>query len=325
MSKLIGRKILPFVLSSAMLLALAIPPATAGVAGPAAQLAAAPANASALDTIERRLAARGILADRVAKGRGPIAAPPGVEVDETVETAKNDDKIISRTSGWSEPLGADKLRVEVTTYPSRQYQVSFWVLSHGSKGCAMFGRTMYDQNNLPLKSEFWRNDRELKITGAADFPPDLYPSAVPAAAVARVLHSLHDGAQGTLNQQITPYGYVHMRVRVQQSEQLAVPAGTFSAFKVAARADLGKLLPNWPSFLLGVIEPFMPVTTYYFQSEPPYRLLKEVRDGAFFADGPEATTELVRYYIVGATADASGPGEVPTVAAGAITAAAALR
>jgi hypothetical protein len=308
MNKSIGRKILHVLLSGAVLAALAAPPAIAGDTALTARAAVTAVNAPAASAIERQLATRGILADGVAKGRGPIAPPPGVEVDETIATAKTGDQIISRTKAWTEPIGGDKLRVEVTTFPSRQYQVSFWLLSDGSKGCVMFGRTMYDENNLPLKSEFWRNDRDLRITGGADFPPNLYPAAVPALAVARVLHSLHDGAQGTIDQQITPYGYVHMHVSVQQSEQLAVPAGTFSAFKVAARADLAKLLPSWPSFLLHVIAPFMPVTTYYFQSEPPYRLLKEVHDGAFLADGPESTIELVRYYIAGQTADASPAG-----------------
>ncbi|MGH7934127.1 MAG: hypothetical protein ACREQN_13330 [Candidatus Binataceae bacterium] len=257
-------------------------------------------------TLERQLADRGLIGLGSSEGMDSVVPPVGVEVDETVQTAKNSGVVISRTKAWNEELDGDTLQIEVTSFPSRQHQIAFWLLPPDSHGCKMFGRTMYDTHGRALKSEFWRNDQGLKITGAADFPSDLYPEAVPAVALPRVLDdSMSNGAAGTLNQQITPYGYVDLQVRVKDAEEIETPAGKFSAVKVNSQADVATLLPTWPHFLLRVVGPFIPHTTYYFQTQAPYRLLREEQAGTPFIGGPEATTELVRYYVEGATADSA--------------------
>ena len=69
-------------------------------------------------------------------------------------------------------------------------------------------------------------------------------------------------------------------------------------------------MPNWPRFVLHVIEPVVPKNTLYFEATPPYRLLKQ--QGTTFVGGPEVTTELIRFYIAGAQ---------PVVAAADLTAA----
>jgi hypothetical protein len=253
------------------------------------------------DTIDQRLIDRGLIGGR----RDPIAPPAGTEVYETLEKAIAGGQVMSRTISWSEPLDGDTLWIEMTGYPSGQHQLSFWVLPGNSRGCAVFGRTMYSEHGRRLKSEFWRNDRALRITGAADFPADLYPAAVPAIALPRVLDSLHEGARGTLSQQITPYGYVDLKITVQRSGPLAVAAGTFSACKVSSQPDVSKLLPNWPHMLLRVVNPFIPATTYYFQCNPPYRFLKKEQQGSAFVGGPQANTELVRYHVAGAADSAA--------------------
>ena len=53
-------------------------------------------------------------------------------------------------------------------------------------------------------------------------------------------------------------------------------------------------MPNWPRFVLHVLKPFVPKVTLYFESTPPYRLLKQRR--STFVGGPEVTTELTRFY-----------------------------
>jgi hypothetical protein len=260
------------------------------------------ARASATDSIERVLAARGLLGNNLATSAATIEPPSGTEVDETVQTAKQDGKTISRTRSWTERLDNDALHVELTRFPTSQSQVAFWVLPNDSGGCLMFGRTMYDRNGRPLQSEFWRNDRQLRITGAADFPTDLYPEALPAVALLRVIDFAHQDVLGKIDQQVSPYGFVDQQVTIKDSAPIEVPAGRFAAVRVDSAPNASSILPSWPSFTLGVVSRFLPQTTYFFQADPPHRLLRKEQAGTPFIGGPEATTELVRYYVAGVTA-----------------------
>lgn len=261
-----------------------------------------PDRASGTHSLETILASRGLLGDTLTRRTSTIEPPTGTEVDETVQTAKQDGKTISRTTSWTEELNSSALHIEITSFPTRQSQVAFWVLPNNSPGCSMFGRTMYDTSHRPLQSEFWRNDRQLKITGSADFPPDLYPEALPAIALLRVVDFEHDAASGPINQQISPYGFVDQQVTVKRSNPLQVPAGRFEAVRVDSQPRASSILPTWPRFTLSVVTPFLPQTIYYFQAAPPHRLLRKEQEGTPFIGGPEAVTELVRYYIAGATA-----------------------
>jgi hypothetical protein len=111
-----------------------------------------------------------------------------------------------------------------------------------------------------------------------------------------------------IDQQVTPYSYVGQEVWVTGLEQVKVPAGIFSALKVTAKVDITTIMPNWPRFVLQVIKPVIPKNTLYFETTPPYRLLKQ--EGTTFVGGPEVTTELVRFYTAGA-APASTAAAVP--------------
>lgn len=162
----------------------------------------------------------------------------------------------------------------------------------------MFQWTLFE-NGRALQSRFWRSDARPKLTGAPDLPNFLYPDAVPWIAFLRVLDAApREGAEGTLNQQITPYNYVGQDVTVGRVENVTVPAGSFSAFKVTAQVDVATLMPNWPHFILHIIKPAVPRDTLYFESTAPFRLLKQ--EGPIYVGGPEVTTELVRYYTAGA-------------------------
>jgi hypothetical protein len=251
--------------------------------------------------IEQILASRGLLGGDSAS-RAPIAPPTGVEVDETVQRGKQDGKMISRTRSWTEELNHNALHVELTSFPGRQTQVAFWVFPDDSRGCLMFGRTMYGTDGHQLVSEFWRNDRELRITGAEDFPADLYPEAIPAVALLRVVDSMHPGSAGKIDQQVSPYGFVDQQVSVQGADEVEVPAGRFDAVRIDSQPNASTILPSWPRFTLGVVATFLPQTTYYFQAAPPHRLLRKEQVGTPFIGGPEAITELVHYYTAGETA-----------------------
>ena len=111
----------------------------------------------------------------------------------------------------------------------------------------------------------------LRLAGAADLPHDLYPDSVPWVAFLRVLDAPRDGAEGMLHQQITPYSYVGQEVWANGTEQISVPAGSFSALKVTAQVDIATVMPNWPRFVLHVIKPVVPKNTLYFEATPPYQ------------------------------------------------------
>jgi hypothetical protein len=231
-------------------------------------------------------------------GRDAMRPPPGVEVDETRQTENRTGQLVMQARSWNEMVGDDTVHIEVTTLPSNQFEVGFWLFPNHRQGCTMYQWTLYDHGRA-LQSSFWRNDAAvLRLAGAVDLPHDLYPDAVPWIAFLRALGAPRAGAEGTLNQQITPYSYVGQDVWAKGIERITVPAGSFSALKVNAQVDIATVMPNWPRFVLHVIKPAVPKNTLYFEATPPYRLLKQ--EGATFVGGPEVTTELIRFYIAGA-------------------------
>ncbi len=281
------------------------------VASAAATVTAGTSSVSPSAEFEQTLKARGLLAPAPSqKVVETIAPPASAEVDERVQADSKTGVELSRIKSWDETDDGNLLHVEMTTLPKNQHTVAFWVLPKGSPGCAMFGWTMYDAAGRALKSTFWRNDPALRIAGAARFPSDLYPDAVPPVAFVRVLGSMRDGATGELNQQISPYGYVGQNVRVESVQRVTVPAGTFSAFKVTTTPDVSTLMRSWPGFVLSVVNRFVPSSTYYFDCRAPYRMLKQ--EGTIAAGGPEVITELVRFYAAGVRAEntvVSSPSE----------------
>jgi hypothetical protein len=215
------------------------------------------------------------------------------------QTANISGEVLNQVKSWNEMVHDDTIHIEVTTLSASQFEVAFWLFPNHRKGCTMYQWTLYDHGRA-LQSAFWRNDAAvLRLAGAADLPPDLYPDSVPWAAFLRVLDAPRDGAQGMLHQQITPYSYVGQEVWAAISKPISVPAGTFSAPKVTAKVDITTVMPNWPRFVLQVIKPVIPKNTLYFEAAPPYRLLKQ--EGPTFVGGPEVTTELIRSYIAGAS------------------------
>jgi hypothetical protein len=231
-------------------------------------------------------------------GTDTLTPPPGTVVSETRQTANLTGEVLNQVKSWNEVVADDTIHIEVTTLSTHQFEVAFWLFPNHRKGCTMYKWTLYDHGRA-LQSAFWRNDAAvLRLAGAADLPPDLYPDSVPWMAFMRVLDAPGDGAEGMLHQQITPYSYVGQEVWAKNSEPITVPAGTFSALKLTAKVDITTVMPNWPRFVLQVIKPVIPKNTLYFEATPPYRLLKQ--EGTTFVGGPEVTTELVRSYIAGA-------------------------
>jgi hypothetical protein len=191
--------------------------------------------------VERGLMRRSMIGAK--SGSDEPTPPPGVEVDETQQTVSKTGELLMRTTSWNEAVGDDLVHIEVTTLPSHQYEVGFWLFPIHQRGCAMFGWTLYDHGR-PLKSTFWRNDPALRLAGAADLPDDLYPDALPGMAFLRALDAPRYGSAGELHQQLTPYSYVGQGLMATGPEQVHVVAGNFTALKVTAQADIGTLMPN---------------------------------------------------------------------------------
>ncbi len=258
--------------------------------------------------VTRGLIGHGMIGEQ--SGTDIITPPPGTEVDETQQTEDGTGELLTRVKSWNEMVDDDTIHIEVTTLSTYQFEVAFWLFPNHRQGCTMYQWTLYDHGRA-LQSTFWRNDATvLRLAGAADLPHDLYPDSVPWVAFLRVLGAPRDGAEGMLHQQITPYSYVGQEVWANRSRQITVPAGSFPALKVTAQVDVATVMPNWPRFVLHVIEPVVPKNTLYFEAAPPYRLLKQ--EGTTFVGGPQVTTELIRFYITGAQ---------PVVAAAAVSAA----
>ena len=265
------------------------------------------------NAVDAWLVTRGLIGNSMISeqsGADIMTPPPGTEVDETRQTANLTGEVLNQVKSWNETKNDDTIHIEVTTLSTYQFEVAFWLFPNHRKGCTMYKWTLYDHGRA-LQSAFWRNDAAvMRLAGAADLPHDLYPDSVPWVAFLRVLSAPRDGAEGMIHQQITPYSYVGQEVWAAGSEQVSVPAGTFSALKVSAKVDITTIMPNWPRFVLQVIKPVIPKNTLYFEAAPPYRLLKQ--EGTTFVGGPEVTTELVRFYTAGAqpvSPVASAPAE----------------
>ena len=244
--------------------------------------------------IERGLIGHARFGDQ--SSQGLMAPPSGVEVDETRQSVKQTGQVLMHLKAWDEIVGDDTVHIEVSTLPDNQYEVGFWLLPNHLPGCTIFEWTLFE-NGRALQSRFWRADARPRVIGVPDLPNYLYPDAIPWMAFLRVLDTPREGAEGTLNQQITPYNYVGQDVIVGHIEQITVPAGNFSAIKVTAQVDVATMLPHWPHFILHIIKPAVPKDTLYFESAAPFRLLKQ--EGPIFVGGPEVVTELMRYYVAG--------------------------
>ena len=267
---------------------------------------------SAIDAwlVRRGLIGRGMIGQQ--SGADIMTPPLGTEVSETRQTENRTGEIVTQVKSWNEMVQDDTIHIEITTLSTTQFEVAFWLFPNHRKGCTMYQWTLYDRGRA-LQSAFWRNDAAvLRLAGAPDLPHDLYPDSVPWSAFLRVLSAPLEGAEGMLDQQITPYSYVGQEVVVEDSERIIVPAGSFVALKVTAQVDIATIMPNWPRFVLHVIKPVVPKNTLYFEAKPPYRLLKQ--QGTTFVGGPEVTTELIRFYIAGEHPVVARAAQMPNAA-----------
>jgi hypothetical protein len=105
--------------------------------------------------VARGLIGRGMVGEQ--SDLNVMTPPPGVEVDETRQTENRTGQIVMQAKSWNEVVGDDSVHIEVTTLPSDQFQVAFWLLPNHRQGCTMCQWTLYDHGRA-LQNMFWRND-----------------------------------------------------------------------------------------------------------------------------------------------------------------------
>ena len=272
---------------------LLVTPATASdsAAVPSSGATISPQTDSSAD---KALLTRGLL---VASSGLAVQPPAGTEVDEYLQTDSNSGQELVRYKQWQETLNGRTTQIQLLQYPTGQRTIVFWLMQPSGSGCVLHGSRTYNSQGEEISSSMWRNDPGLKIPGAVDFPPDLLPGWVPPIAFIRALDASASKSEGTLHVQATSYGFATLAVWRLNQLELSVGGGNFHASKLEARTDIKSVLPSWPSFVLKILQPLIGKSTFYFEADAPYRLLKIEGPGSL--GGPDTKTELVRHYNAG--------------------------
>lgn len=277
-----------------------------GIAILVAQLAAVsgahPASAGSQDFADL-LAARGLIGGAIPDLRAQerIPEPPdGTSVSEIVANLADLNTEAASARLWQETIEGHHLEFQVAKAPAGQTLVQYWVLAPNG-GCDMYWSAVYSADGRLVTADFWRNDREgLKIPGANDFPPDLYPSfGEPISSFFSSLDASKSGATGYMNVQTGPYDSVVLDTWVAGSEELDLPVGKFEAVSIVMRPNVNSVFKTWPSIFRQMALPFMPKDHFWFNTRPPHQLLKF--EGTIGYPAPKLNAHLLRTYVAKST------------------------
>src|SRR2546421_3570348 len=86
--------------------------------------------------VEQVLQARGLAGSTPASA---IQAPPGVEVDEYLQSNLKDGQELVRFRQWEERADGKPLQVQLLKYPTGQQTVAYWLMQPSGTGCILFG------------------------------------------------------------------------------------------------------------------------------------------------------------------------------------------
>jgi len=244
------------------------------------------------------VAARGLVTPTTPDPRTHERIPsplPGTRVSESIVTFIKTGASAGKAIIWSEPLGSGLLEFQEGTTPTGQTTVQYWVLESGGRRCILSGGATYGQDGRLLTSNFWRNDPQLRFTGFAELPGDVFPNRIPPNAFLYALDAPEPNTTGKLNMAIGSYGYMTFDLWAEDIEHTSVPAGRFQTLKVIARVDTDSAMKGWPVLLTHLAQPFMPRNILYYDASPPHLLVKFVGSLGYLA--PEVTVEMSRAYI----------------------------
>ena len=245
-------------------------------------------SATRVVAIDDALRARGLLPPDPAPN---IQPPPGTEVDEYMQTAKDSGKELVHYRQWQENMAGRTLQIQDLEYPAHQRTIAFWLMQPSGAGCDAFGSRTYNSKGEEIGSSTWQNDPAQRLAEGPDFPADLLPGWVPPIAFIRAF----DGGktEGTLHVQASSSGVLDLDVWTGGEVDLAVAGKTYRATKIEMRPNVGGFLSSLPGFIRKIAQSLVRESSFYFESKPPHRLLKI---DAASVGSPDAKTELTRFY-----------------------------
>lgn len=244
------------------------------------------------------IAVRGLIPGSMPEPRASehIPAPlPGSNISESAVTLSSTGERVSNVMLWEEPLGNGLLDLQETTREGGQTNVEYWALTSDHRRCLLNGEATYSQDGRLLSSTFWRNDPQLRDSGSAPLPNDIFPSRIPPSAFLPALNDPKPGATGKLHVVLGRYGQMSFDLWAQDVEQITVPAGAFRTLKIVMRVDAESVMQYWPRFLRRLAQPFFPKNVLYYDTAPPHHLIQFM--GSFGYMAPEVTVRLTRNYV----------------------------
>lgn len=204
----------------------------------------------------------------------------------------------------------------VTRAPGGQTLVQYWVL-RGGGGCDFYQSVVYSKDGRMVTEDFWRNDPQaLKIAGAPDFPPDLFPNnALPIAALFDSIGAPVAGAAGKVNVEAGPYDFIQLDTWVEGFEKIASDAGSIDTVQIVMRPNVDSVLKDWPRVFRKMALPFIPKDYFYFNSQPPHQMVKF--EGTIGYPAPTLKARLMKTWLApaGTTPSPSNAGLEAALAA----------
>jgi len=264
-------------------------------------------------SFEDGLASRRLIGGAVGDLRASAQIPDPAEGTSVSEIAANLGKggdQAARAVMWEEVIAGRKTEFMVTTAPGGQRLFQYWILRSGG-GCDLYESAVFSKDGRLVTQDFWRNDPEaLKVTGAPDFPSDLFPNyGAPISAFYDSLRTVESGAgaTGKVSMEAGPYDFIILDTWADGFEKVDLASGTINTIKVVMRADAESALKTWPRVFRAMAVPLIPKDYFYFNAQPPHQLVKF--NGTIGYPAPRLEAQLLRTWV-------AGPGKAPSAAAG---------
>src|SRR5215469_9141484 len=253
--------------------------------------------------LEDELATRRLIGGAIGDVRASARLPEPAEGSSVTEISAN----LASGGGqaahaimWEEVIAGRKAEFMVSTAPAGQQLFQYWILRAGG-GCDFYASSVYSKDGRLVTQDFWRNDPDaLKVTGAPDFPPDLFPNyGAPISAFFDSLDGNGADAKGTLNMEAGPYDFIVLDTWTDGFERIDSASGSIDTVRVIMRADADSVLKSWPRVFRAMALPFIPKDYFYFSAKPPHQLVKF--EGTIGYPAPRLEANLLKTWVAGPT------------------------
>jgi hypothetical protein len=256
--------------------------------------------------LEDELASRGLIGSAIGDVRADARIPDpaeGTSVSEIAANLASGGDQAAHAVMWEEVIAGHKAEFMVTTAAGGQQLFQYWILRAGG-GCDLYESAVYSKDRRLVTQDFWRNDPDaLKVAGAPEFPPDLFPNyGAPISAFFDSLGAAGADAAGKLDMEAGPYDYIVLDTWADGSEKIDTASGSIDTIKVVMRPDVDSALKTWPRIFRAMALPFIPKDYFYFNAQPPHQLVKF--NGTIGYPAPRLDAQLLRTWI-------AGPGKKP--------------